>query len=215
MIIYNSLDEYTDNVEEIKIVYNPFCRYLWVYNRWKLYELQGIKVNELRKDPHQYPIELSYKIDKKGTKEKKIIDTQLNLMFNRYLLKKIERHEMMWINYIKYDKLYFIEINIQNEEIIEIYIYEKIDYNKCILISGCIPNKIREFINKYLLGYNGFIEIYYNDHEIIDKILLKRGFSIFYPYKKIILCEIYKAELMCCKIIVKINDNYCYALFEN
>lgn len=214
MTVYESIKDFSQNAHQLNVIYNIFSKHLWVYKRPILYELQGIEWYELDKDPEQYPIQIYYKIDKNSQKKGYIINSYRDFIYHKLELQTIEEFEQFWIyNIPPNNTIYTLDIRIENSKIIETYIYKSANINEWKYIFNLIPDNLIIFIKRYLLDYNGFIEITYTEDLIIRSISLKRGFSIFLPYRRIVYCRLTEASLMNCDIIIKDINNNCFALF--
>ena len=214
MAVYENIRDFSQDAHQLNPIYNIFSKYLWVYKRPILYELQGISYYELDETPEKYPIQVYYKIDKNSIKNSYIINSYRDFIFHKLKFQKIQEFEQFWTyNIPPNNTFYSLDIRIEDSHIVEIHIYISQDINKWNYIFNLIPEKILLFIKRHLMDYNGFVEITYTEDLIIRNISLKRGFSIFLPYRKIIYSKIEKLKLMNYDIMIKdINDN-CFVLF--
>lgn len=214
MTVYESIRDFSQDAHQLNVIYNIFSKHLWVYKRPVLYELQDITYYELNEDPEKYPIQIQYKMDKNSQKKGYIINSYREFIYHKLKFKRIQEFEQFWTyNIPPNNTIYTLDIRIENCKIIETHIYESASINEWKYILNLIPDKLIIFIKRHLIDYNGFIEITYTEDLIIRSISLKRGFSIFLPYKRIVYCKLEETKLINCDIIVKDIDDNCFALF--
>lgn len=198
MTHYKSIHDFCSHIiNDLTPVYNISSKFLWVYKKELILNLQNIDTYDFDayNIPKKFPIELNYKIDKHGIKSSIVISEYKDFVLFLNKFDDFTRFHLFWQYRIHTMTYFTLDILIQDNSVSDSYLYQYIiRKNKWRFLGNKIPQKVYEFINKYLLEYEGYIELLFNCTGIVKRIVLKRGNSIFYPFKTILMCSDERAK---------------------